>query len=133
MIRYFILAIMYSIVDMSCAMNNANIPQMNQGIQNIGNYVDTQAIINGHIADVNDILRRHPQEAARLEELKEQIRREFIIVQPGARYGNAQPISEYLDFRVPGDHAAALGRQYDSIIRTIGLNHHLNKIVVIIR
>lgn len=125
MMRYLILAIMCSIVDISCAMNTANIHQMNQGITNMDNYVDTQAIINGHRAAVYDILRRHPQEAARLKELKENIRREFIIVQPGERYGNAQHISKYLDFRVPGNHAATLGRQYDSIIKEIGLNRHL--------
>lgn len=125
MMRYFILAIMCSIVDMSCAMNNANIPQMNQGIQNIGNYVDTQAIINGHRADVYDILRRHPQEAARLEDLKTQIRRMSIIAQPGQRYGNAVRVSAYLPFRVAGGFAHDLGLEYDGIIARIGLDRHL--------
>ena len=126
MVRYLILAIMCSIVDMSSAMNNAHQIQIGYGIPNMNHYIDESIIKNGHRADVYDALRRHPQEAERLRELCDQIRNMSVVAQEGRRYGNALRVSMYLPFRVADRYADDLGMEYDDIIDKIGLNNHLN-------
>ena len=126
MIKYLILAIMCSMVNMSSAINNIYQTQVGHGVQNMSNYIDESIIKDGHRAYVYDTLRRYPQEAARLNVLCDQIRNMSLIAREGRRYGNAVRVSMYLPFRVAGGFADDLGTEYDGIINKIGLNNHLN-------